>query len=277
MKNKLLPIIFVLFSLNLLSCRFYNTNSVGSKNTQINQSKKKWKLIFEDSFNNDGEFDKSKWSYSPRWHPAWAKFLTEGKDYVNQENGMLVLRMDNKVIKDDPIQYHSGGIQTAQKFSFKYGKVEVRAKFNHGKGSWPAIWMMPEQPHLYGDWPNSGEIDIMEHVNNELMVHQTVHTKSETNADGASRSTHQSPYKINDFNIYGIIWDSSKIEFYLNGELQYTYNKVDQGTSIQWPFDVPFYIILNQSGGAGWPGKIDDKDLPFEMKIDYVKVYQLSE
>lgn len=274
MAPKFLSILAILIVLASTSC--HSTKKINPQLSKLQQkeSKIKWKLIFEDNFDKGISFDTSKWSYSPRWHPAWAKFLTEGHDYVNQEKGLLKLRMDNKEIEGDPLPYHSGGIQTAQKFNFKYGKVEVRAKFNHGQGSWPAIWMMPESPHQYGNWPNSGEIDIMEHVNKEEVVHQTVHTQSETNADGASKSTFKSNYKINEFNVYGIIWDATKIEFFVNDELQYTYHKSDNATAKQWPFDAPFYIILNQSGGAGWPGKIDDKDLPFEMNVDYVKVYQ---
>lgn len=231
----------------------------------------KWSLIFEDEFNGQEGFDATKWSYSPRWNPAWAKFLTQSEDYVKQGGGSMLFRMDNKSIEGDPISYHSGGIQTSKKFSFQYGKVEVRAKFNQGKGSWPAIWMMPEVPHQYGDWPKSGEIDIMEHVNTEAVVHQTIHSERETNENGASKATIQVPYNADNFNTYGIIWDAEKIEFFVNDALTYTYHK-----SGFWPFDKPFYLILNQSGGAGWPGAIIDADLPFEMQVDYVRVYQIK-
>lgn len=233
-----------------------------------------WKLIFEDNFSRSGSFNAKKWSYAPRAGSAWSRFLTEGKEYVHQEDGYLKLRMDNRYIPTDTIPYHTGGIQTAGKFSFLYGKLEVRAKFTTGKGSWPAIWMMPEQPHAYGGWPKSGEIDVMEHVNNEPYVHQTIHSESETSPKGSSPSTKSTKYNSGDFNTYGIIWDPLKIEFYVNDQLTYTYHKKENATAKEWPFDKPFYIILNQSGGAGWPGKVDDKDLPFEMLVDYVRVYQ---
>jgi beta-glucanase (GH16 family) len=237
----------------------------------------KWKLIFEDNFSSTGSFDTTKWSYAPRWSPAWAAYLTPDVHYVRQESGNLLLRMDKQVIKNDPVPYHSGGIQTTKKFNFQYGKVEVRAKFNQGKGSWPAIWMMPETPIAYGDWPNSGEIDIMEHVNKEDVVHQTIHNGSVTSADGGSTATQKSLYNSHDFNTYSIIWDETKIEFYINNNLRYTYYKSIPSTDAQWPFDKPFYLILNQSGGAGWPGSIDDADLPFQMEVDYVHVYQMQE
>jgi beta-glucanase (GH16 family) len=155
-----------------------------------------------------------------------------------------------------------------------YGKVEVRAKFTQGAGSWPAIWMMPESPVAYGDWPNSGEIDIMEHVNNESVIHQTIHNGAVTDSNGGSSAIKSSGYNATDFNTYGIIWTENKIEFHLNGGLQYTYNKPANATSAQWPFDKPFYLMLNQSGGAGWPGPITDSNLPFQMQVDWVRISQ---
>jgi beta-glucanase (GH16 family) len=232
-----------------------------------------WKLIFEDQFNTAGNFDQDKWTFCSRGNPAWARYLTSSQDYASQANGFLTLTMDKRRIEGDDIPYHSGGIQSKNKFSFLYGKVEVRAKFKAGQGSWPAIWMMPENSG-YGNWPNSGEIDIMEHVNNQNVVHQTIHNASVTNADGGSSATHTASYKADDFNTYGIIWSSESIKFYVNGELQFTYTKPSGADSKAWPFDQPFYLILNQSGGLGWPGPITDSALPFSMQVDWVKVYQ---
>lgn len=234
---------------------------------------KVWTLVFEDNFNTTGSFDNSKWIYCPRDTPSWAKYLTSTSDYASLDGSNLVLKMDNKTISGDGVPYHSGGIQTSGKFSFTYGKVEVRAKFSQGQGSWPAIWMMPVTS-TYGGWPNSGEIDIMEHVNNESVIHQTVHNAVVTNSNGVSSVTQSSSYNANDYNIYGIIWGENKIEFYLNGVLKSTYNKPTNATSAQWPFDKPFYLILNQSGGAGWPGPITDSNLPFQMQVDWVRISQ---
>jgi beta-glucanase (GH16 family) len=234
----------------------------------------KWKLVFSDKFNSKGAFDERKWVYSSRGNPAWARYLTASPEYVYQKGGKLLLKMDKANISGDSTPYHSAGIQSSGKFSFLYGKVEVRAKFTKGKGSWPAIWMMPEGSGVYGGWPNSGEIDIMEHVNNESKIHQTIHNRAVTNAKGASTATHQSAYNVDDFNTYGIIWNADAIEFYVNGLLQYTYAKPQGATFKEWPFDKPFYLILNQAGGAGWPGALAERDLPFEMQVDWVKVYQ---
>jgi beta-glucanase (GH16 family) len=236
-------------------------------------SSKKWKLVFQDEFNGNGSFDTTRWSFCKRGNPAWARYLTQSADYAFLDGSNLVLRMDNKQIPGDDVPYHSGGIQTKGKFSFLYGKVEVRAKFTGGRGSWPAIWMMPEKD-TYGGWPRSGEIDIMEHVNREEVIHQTIHNAAVTNASGGSTAAERSRYNAGDYNVYGVVWMRDKIEFYVNNTLRYVYHKPVNTTTQAWPFDQPFYLILNQSGGAGWPGPITDDDLPFSMQVDWVKVYQ---
>lgn len=275
---KLLKLIFFLAFLTLLSrtdvLAQNEIKNTPNKSSKARTGDKGWKLIFSDEFNQTGDFDTTKWAYSPRWSPAWAKYLTASKEYVQVEGKRLVLRMDDKKVAGDDVPYHSGGIQTSGKFSFTYGKVEVRAKFNKGKGSWPAIWLMPEPPHAYGNWPNSGEIDVMEHVNHEPVVHQTIHNALVTGQDGGSTAAHSSAYDENDFNTYGIVWKPDSIQFFINGILKYTYAKPVNATSRQWPFDKPFYLILNQSGGAGWPGAITNTELPFVMEVDWVRVYQ---
>lgn len=254
----------------LLGCK---ATSRFSENISQKNKEPKWKLVFEDSFNSRGDFNQKKWTFSPRGNSPWSKYLTPSSKYVYQSGGSLMLMMDNQKIDEDNVPYHSGGIQTKGKFSFLYGKVEVKAKFKSGKGAWPAIWMMPEKS-TYGTWPNSGEIDIMEQVNFEKVAHQTIHNASVTNSKGNSSATHAAKYKLNDFNIYGIIWTPKYIQFYVNNILQYTYNKPENADYKTWPFDQPFYLILNQSGGLGWPGAILDADLPFNIQVDWVKVYQ---
>ncbi|MCA5004025.1 glycoside hydrolase family 16 protein [Sphingobacterium bovistauri] len=232
-------------------------------------------LIWSDEFAKDGSFDSNKWSYAKRGRVAWNKFITQDEAYAHQKNGNLVLRMDNKQIPGDTIAYHSGGVQSSTKFNLKYGKIEVKAKFTQGKGSWPAIWMMPEPQYAKGTWPECGEIDIMEHVNNEPVIHQTLHNAAHTAKSGVSTASKSSNYNVNDYNTYSMIWTPDVIEFYLNEQLTYSYSRSQNWNNKEWPYDVPFYIILNQAGGAGWPGKLDESDLPFQMDVDYVRVYDL--
>lgn len=234
-----------------------------------------YELIWSDEFNSAGSFDSTKWSYAERGPVAWNKYMTSLPAYASQDGNNLLLRMDNAVIAGDPVAYHAGGVKSMGKFSLTYGKVEVRAKFTQGRGSWPAIWMMPEPATAHGGWPDCGEIDIMEHVNNESVMYHTIHNGSVTNVNGGSTATKAASYNTTDFNVYTMIWSPNDIRFFVNNVLQYTYSRVAGGGTQQWPFDVPFYLILNQAGGAGWPGAITDADLPFSMQVDYVRVYKL--
>lgn len=253
-----------------LSC---STPSKSDSASDLAARPKKWVVVFQDDFNATGSFEPTKWEYCTRHTAPWTKYLTNSPEYAYLDGSNLVLKMDDKSLAGDDAPYHSGGIKTQGKFSFTYGKVEVRARFSEGRGSWPAIWMMPENS-TYGGWPASGEIDIMEHVNNEPVVHQTIHNAAVTNANGGSTATKSSAYNKDEYNLYGLIWTPEAIQFYVNNQLQFTYAREANATSRQWPFNRPFYLILNQSGGAGWPGPVTDADLPFAMEVDWVKVYQ---
>ena len=250
-----------------------NINSLLNVQDSINLST--YNLIWSDEFNSTGSFDNSKWSYAERGTVAWNKYMTHSTDYVSQDGNNLLLRMDNAVIPGDAVPYHAGGVKSIGKFSMTYGKVEVKAKFTQGRGSWPAIWMMPEPATQYSGWPGGGEIDIMEHVNNENVVYHTIHNANVTNSNGGSTASKAASYNTTDFNVYTMEWSPSAIRFYVNNVLNYTYSKAANATWQQWPFDVPFYLILNQAGGAGWPGPITNADLPFSMQVDYVRVYTL--
>ncbi|WP_017257161.1 family 16 glycosylhydrolase [Pedobacter arcticus] len=246
------------------------------KRSVMGSSSGDYQLIWSDEFNSTGSFNSSKWQHCTRQTSAWNKYITQLPAYASQNGTDLVLKMDNATISGDPVPYHSGGVESSGKFNLTYGKIEVRAKFTGGRGSWPAIWMMPESATQHAAWPGCGEIDIMEHVNNEIFIHQTIHNNKVTNANGGSTATHISTFSQNNYNTYAIEWDPNSIKFFVNGSAQYTYNRANGGGWQQWPFDVPFYIILNQAGGAGWPGPITNADLPFSMQVDYVRVYKVS-
>lgn len=235
-----------------------------------------YKLVWSDEFNKKGDFDLRKWQYCDRGKVAWNKYMTKLPAYASLDGKNLVVRMDNVPISTDSVPYHSGGIQSSGKFSITYGKIEVRAKFTKGKGSWPAIWMMPEPATARGKgWPAGGEIDIMEHVNNDSVVYQTIHNSIVTDASGGSKASHAAPYLENEYNVYTSEWTAASIKFYVNSTLTFTYHRASVDYGKQWPFDVPFYIILNQAGGAGWPGPLNEAHLPFSMHVDYVRVYKL--
>ena len=272
MKKSIIPLLAVL----CFGCsNDFSDSSIdvlrSEKEDSVERVDKSWVLIFSDEFNIDGAVDSKKWNYTPRGDVAHAYYYKPNDTSVVWcEDGLLNL----KFMKDetDPRGYKSGSIRTdSGKFDFTYGKVEIKAKFSSGNGSWPAIWMMPASSE-YGGWPASGEIDIMEHIKDLDVAVQTVHTT------GTEQKTYPfghsgSKFKQGEWNIWGIEWNDKKIDFMVNGEVCATYYNKGLG-AVQWPFDIPFFLILNVAGGKGMAGPINEKHLPFTMQVDYVRVYQ---
>lgn len=233
------------------------------------------KVIFEEHFNRDGEPDEASWSLCPRGSSTWSRYMSGSYDQAFVKDGKLVLqaeRADNT--------YKTGGVQTVGKVEFLYGKVEVCARFTKtAQGGFPAIWMMPANADGLG-WPACGEIDIMEQLNHDKFVHHTIHSRYKNDlGNNTPNPTATSPYNVNAFNVYGVEWTSEYLNFTVNGQVALTYPNLhlpDEATVKQWPFNRPFYLILNFAvGGPGtWPGDITDSQLPAYMEVDWVRVVQ---
>ena len=239
------------------------------------KSQKRWDLIWQDEFENEGKPDAAKWSHSPRKSADWARFCTDSDATRFVKDGKLHLRGIINTNKNDTVKYNTGCIRTADKFSFKYGKIEVKAKLDKGKGSWPAIWMMPQDPK-YGGWPHSGEIDIMEHLNYDSIVYQTLHSNHIDIQDKKDYPPYFTtvPFKVDAYNVYAVEWYPNRLDFFVNGEKTFSYPKIENADSKQWPFNQEFFIILDQALGGNWVGSIKDEDLPVEMLVDWVRVYK---
>lgn len=232
-----------------------------------------WKLIWRDEFSNNGSPDSTKWSFSGRGKADWKCYCTDNTATAIVKDGFLYLRGIQSDNPSDTAKYMTGCIQTKGKFSFKYGKLEVRAKLSQGQGSWPAIWLLGEN----GGWPNNGEIDVMEHLNFDSIFYQTIHSyyidvmKHENDPKHFAIAS----FKPGEFNVFGMEWYPDRIDLYLNGQKTFTYPKILKDTTgTQWPFDKPFYILLDQALGGNWPGPVNSKDLPQQMIVDWVRVYQ---
>ncbi len=141
-----------------------------------------WILMWEDNFEGD-KLDTSKWSliYTlPEQYeraPDWKKHMIASEEVYEVKDGSLYLKgINNPGNLNDTRPFLTGGVDSQGKFSFLHGKIEIRAKKECAQGAWPAIWMMPEES-VYGGWPHSGEIDIMEHLNFDGNIHHTIHTR----------------------------------------------------------------------------------------------------
>ena len=265
-----------IFLIGFVSCVLLSCSS--NKKTADQQLASKYRLIFEDEFKGNA-YDKNHWtSYDVKnGKSPWSRFVMDDANLAEVKNGNLHMKARWNKETDLP---ETGAIQTKDKFSFKYGKIEVRAKFNSaGQGGWPAIWLMP-QNGIYPGWPNGGEMDIMERLNTDTFVHQVVHQ-----SDGAAKhisSGITQEIAPSEYNTYSVIKSPNRIEFYVNEKLTAVHESKDDFAK-RWPFETDYYIILNhacadkgQSGSTFWPGYVTSTDnFPYEMAVDYVKVWEL--
>lgn len=241
-------------------------------------STKGMEVIFEDDFENStGIPDSEKWVLCEKTSATWARYLSGSYDQAYTKDGSLFLVGEQK-----DGEYLTGGIETRGKFDFTLGTVECRARFvRQPKGNHTGIWMMPSPPAE--QWPKSGEIDIMEHLNSDDIIYETVHSWYADDMGHKDDPIAQTTVNINkeDWNIYGVEKTADKIIYTVNGEkhLEYPNLHLDgEDGEYQWPFQHPFYLILSQSlGGEGtWEGPIDDSELPAIFEIDWIRVLQPS-
>lgn len=237
-----------------------------------------YQLVWSDEFNNDGLPDSTKWNYEAGGH-GWGNHELEY--YTSNDSANAIVKKGKlnitarKEVKENR-SYTSARLVTKNKAAFKYGKIEVRAKLPEGRGTWPAIWMLGTNVDKAG-WPACGEIDIMEHVGYEKdTIRGTVHTEAYNHVKGTQKGRGvfiKDPY--HSFHDYAIEWTPEKIEFILDGQTYYQFAN-EHVTAKEWPFDQPFYLILNLAIGGDWGGKmgVDDTIFPATMQVDYVRVFQ---
>ena len=202
------------------------------------------------------------------------------EDLVEVKNGALVMwGVANKDLKSDPRPYLTGGVQSKGKGLMGIGKVEMRVKFeDHQKGAWPALWMCGEQPDAQGRWwPWNGEIDIVERLNGDPFVYQTVHsgwTYVKKHTKDPPHGSVKAAIRQGDWNVYGLEITENELIWSVNGKETFRYPKTDCGDPDQWPFDKPFYFLLDMQLGGKWVGNVDVSTLPVRMYIDWIRVYR---
>lgn len=265
---------FLYFAILLSTVGFAQNPSYIYLQVEDNEEKER-QLIWQDNFEGK-EIDTTKWTKIPPNNADWGNYMTDDQRCYELKDGKLYLKgIQNTDTIADKRPYLTGGIYTKGKFAFQYGKIEIRAKLESAKGAWPAIWMLAEEKK-YGDYPRNGEIDIMEHLNYEDQIYQTTHSYYTLELKEKDNPPYYAVTKadVSKFNTYGLEWYPDKLVYTLNGKPTHTYPKLDGADKTQWPFDQPFYLLIDQQLGGSWVGEIDPKDLPVNMIIDWVKVWQ---
>ena len=260
-----------------------------------------WSLIWSDEFMTES-IDPTKWKHdignwivdengegiSPGWGNNELEYYTDSPENSYIEDGKLVIEAKEEKSEDKfgTYDYTSAKLKTVGLFSKKYGKFEAKMKLPEGQGYWPAFWMMPEDS-VYGEWPTSGEIDIMEAAGKDTStIGGTIHYGEEYPNNTYRGTEYHFPdgSDYTGFHTYSIEWEPGEIRWYVDGELYQTLNNwFSKGTgeaanyTYPAPFDQEFYIILNLAVGGWYGGNPDETtEFPGKMEVDYVRVYELT-
>jgi beta-glucanase (GH16 family) len=236
-----------------------------------------WNLVWEDEFNGT-TLDAAKWTPltgGGGWGNNELQNYTARPENLGISNGTLKLIARSEVFGGN--NYTSARIRSLQKGDWTYGKFEARMKLSVAQGMWPAFWMMPTD-NTYGNWPNSGEIDIMELIGKfPSRMYGTLHTSSATAGVSTATSANYdlSSGNFSDaFHNFAIEWSPNEIKWFMDGIL-YSTKKPADFSGFPWRFDKDFHIILNLAVGGNWPGAPNASTIfPQTTEVEYVRVYQ---
>jgi beta-glucanase (GH16 family) len=235
----------------------------------------RWELVWQEDFAGE-QLDATRWTRCTRGTPDWKNTMSDDRRLLKIAGGVLHLRgIVNDKKDEDRAPYLTAGVTSRGKFAYQYGKVQIRARFKCAQGAWPALWMLGAKK----GWPAGGEIDLMEHLNFDHKVYQTVHSEYTVKIDKTNTPKKSSTTRIkrDDWNTYGCEWDAEKIVFTVNGKPTHTYPRVPALGEKQWPFDQPCYFILSMQIGGKWvngSGPTNADHYPAGMEIDWVRVYR---
>lgn len=238
----------------------------------------KYTLVWADEFDYHGLPDSTKWGYEVGgngWGNNELQYYTMA-DTANVfvKNGKLFITA--RKAETEGKRFSSARLVTKGKAEWKYGKIEINAKLPPGRGLWPAAWMLGSNFASAG-WPDCGEIDIMEHVGfSRDSVFGTVHSLAYNHIKGTQKGATtaiKEPYSR--FHTYAIEWTADKIDFLLDHKVYYSV-KNEHKTTAEWPFDQPFYLLLNIAVGGNLGGMkgLDEQVFPAVMEVEYVRVYK---
>lgn len=269
--------IFVLL-LNIVSILLAQDKPDSKASLDMKNEERHWVLVWNDEFDYEGLPDPYKWSYETGgggWGNEDKTYYTYGrKENVYVKDGVLTIKAQKEKYKG--YKYTSARLHTRNKGSWKYGRIEIKAKVSAGRGILHSIWMLPSD-NYYGVWPFSGEIDIMEYVGfEECMIYSSVHTGAYNHKNDTHKyDSYFLDYAKDLFYIYSIEWTPEYIDFFVNGKKFFTFYKESDSVDV-WPFDNEFYLLLCTNVGGIWAGlnDIDETIFPVELKIDWVRVYQ---
>ena len=277
---------FFLFSVLTLTLCLSCKEVEDIKGCDFPTSLEAYQLVWSDEFDGT-EIDGSKWTYEIGdgcdrgpglcgWGNNELQYYTDLDKNAFISDGKLVIQS----VKENPLylnkyEYTSARLVTKNKGDWKYGRIDVRAKMPIGKGLWPAAWMLPTD-NVYGIWPKSGEIDIVEYLGDKPSeVIGTIHYGHDFHRFNTQHIELESGTFADDFHVFTAIWTEDCILFRMDGKDIGVPNTRSTVYPTTWPFDQAFHMILNIAVGGNLPGNPDaSTQFPQRMEVDYIRVYQ---
>jgi beta-glucanase (GH16 family) len=235
----------------------------------VNDKEEPWNLVWSDEFDIPGLPDTANWNYEVGYIANnELQYYTPGRlENCVVSNGNLLI-----IGREEPwnwAKYTSARLNTDGKHSWTYGKFDASIRLPEGQGMWPAFWMLGQNIHTEG-WPECGEIDIMEHINNEDILYGTLHWHNDKHVMNGDKT----PCDVTKYHNYSVEWDRDSIKWFLDGKKYHQVAISDSANSTS-EFHKPFYIIFNLAIGGDWPKNPDETtQFPDTMFVDYVRVYQ---
>lgn len=279
---QILPIYFLAVFFLLQGCK--SPEEVGGCIPSL--SDEVYNLVWSDEFDGT-EIDDTKWSFDladgcqlgPNlcgWGNNELQYYTDRPENAKVSDGNLIIT----AINESPaylgeFEYTSARMVTKNKGDWKFGRVDVRAKMPIGQGLWGAIWMLPTD-EVYGGWPRSGEIDIMEYLGHQpnRMI-STIHYGHDFWRFTSNELFLNSGDFHNDFHVFTVIWSETCLNFYVDGVQVGSPFSPTTTLPTTWPFDQNFHLLLNLAVGGNLPGNPDGTaSFPQRMEVDYVRVYE---
>ncbi|ERJ11606.1 glycoside hydrolase family 16 protein [Haloplasma contractile] len=244
-----------------------------------------YSLVWEDQFDYEGKPDPNKWHLETGGHGfgnAEKQYYTDCIENAYVKEGKLTIVAKKEDYKNN--NYTSAKLSTNGIDSWQYGRFEIKAKLPKGQGTWPAIWMLSDAFKGGRRWPLCGEIDIMEHVGRDQdKIHFSLHSeKYNHNKKTQLTDFHHIEGVSETFKIYTVEWTPEYIRFLVDNTPYKTFYKAENNCNndtdeVCWPFDQPFYLILNIALGGFLGGRIDDAIFPQKLEVDYVRIYQKND
>ncbi len=257
----------------VLACMFMAFNGIAQTET----------LYWSDEFNGKGAPDTTFWSHelgSHGWGNNEIQNYTANPENSRQEGGVLIIEAHK-----NNNEWTSARLVSRGKFNFTYGRIEFRAKLPAGSGTWPALWMLGENIATV-DWPACGEIDVMEHVGKNPGVAQAALHTTHSHGNTINKQEIAVPDFNTAFHTYEASWTKDKIDFLVDGKIYYSFSPEEKNDET-WPFNKPFFIIMNIAMGGNWGSDvtlesgglkngIEPSLTKARMEVDYVRVYKTN-